>query len=144
MKKIPVFLLLILMSVAAWAQDMAFRNKDFPLIVRDKKGHPVNKIMVRSLGTGQSGKTQLGLFVFRDMSESDTISLMLPKFGQTLIPVAGLDSIVVTIRSKDLYSYVTSYGQIVYIEKERLEPGSLLNIPELLRQRPCNSLFELL
>lgn len=145
MKTSLVFFLFMLISIAVYAQDTDPQNREFSLKIVDNRGRPLNKIIVQSLNTGKSGMTdRAGLFLFGDISDNDTISMRLPKYGQTLIPVAGLDSIVVTIRSKKLYSYDTNTGESVIIEKETLEPGSLLNVPELLRQRPCNSLMELL
>jgi len=145
MRTIHIFIMFILMSIAAWAQDTNYPDRDISLKILNKKGRPVNKIFVQSLGTGKTGFTDhSGLFIFRDTSDKDTISLVLPKYGKIFIPVAGLDSIIVSVRSKNL-SYLANDGQTVIIEKtNRTISSTILDVPELLRQKPCNSLLELL
>ena len=145
MKTLNVFFLLMSISIATWAQDTDFQDRDFSLKVVDNKGRPLNKIIVQSLHTGMSGITdRSGLFVFREISDSDTISLRLPKYGPTLIPVAGLDSIVVTLRSRRLYSYIGQDGQSLSVGKDRIEPNSTLDVQALLVQRSYDSLVALL
>ncbi|MDR1672190.1 MAG: TonB-dependent receptor plug domain-containing protein [Bacteroidales bacterium] len=100
---------------------------------------------MQSLTAGKAGVTdRAGLFVFQDMTDSDSISVMLPSYGETVIPVTGMDSIVVTVRSARRYSYLNSEGRSVIIEKDKIEPSTLLDVPALLKQRSCNSLYELL
>jgi len=119
-------------------------NRDISLKVLDKKGRPVENILVQSLNTGKAGITdRTGLFVFRDMADSDTISVRLPKYGDTRIPVTGMDSIVVKVRSSVQYSMNKSDGQSVVVGKNTLESSTTLNVPEMLKKRSYQSLSEL-
>jgi hypothetical protein len=147
MKYISVFFLLILMSVATQAQDTEAPKRDISLLVLNKKGRPISNIIVRSAGSTKAGMTNhSGLFVFNDMTDEDQISMMLPKYGETFIPVAGMDSIVVTLRSARRYSYVYNDEQNVIIDKRdnRTDANTLLDVQELLEQHPYASLVDLL
>jgi len=126
------------------AQDMSFQNRDISLKIRNKKGRPADKIVVYSIKTGKAGLTdRFGLFVFRDISDDDTISVRLPKFGDTRIPVTGMDSIVVTVRSSIHYSMNNSDGQSVVVGKNNLERSTTLNVQEMLKKRSYSNLSEL-
>ena len=146
-KYITIFFSFILMSLAAWAQDASFPKRDIPLKIVNKRGRPVKNIIVRSLSADKAGITDRnGLFVFREMSDNDTLSVMLSGPGEAIFPVAGMDSIVVTLRSARLYSYIDTKGQSVYIERDQnnTKANTLLDVPALLRQVTYNSLAELL
>jgi TonB-dependent SusC/RagA subfamily outer membrane receptor len=120
-------------------------RRDIPLTILDKKGRPVNNIIVQSLSAGKAGITdRAGRFVFQDMADGDSISIMLPKYGETVIPVTGMDSIVVTMRSASRYSYLNNEGRSVIIRKNNTDASTLLDVPALLNQRSCNSLYDLL
>jgi len=147
MKYIAIFFFLILMSVAAWAQDMDAPKRNITLKLTNKKGRPLKNIVVQSSNTDKAGITdRKGLFIFREMTDSDTISIMLSKYGESIIPVAGMDSIVVMLRSARLYSYINIEGQNVYIEKPKndTKPSDILDVPALLKQGTYNSLADLL
>ena len=145
MKYVKVFFLLFMMSVAAWAQNEDVQPRDVYVKVVNKRGRPVNNIIVQSIQAGQAGTTdRKGLFLFQNMTDYDTVSLILPRFGETIIPVIGMDSIVVMLRSARLYSYVNNEGNSVIIEKDKIEPTDKLDVQAMLRQRSYNSLAELL
>jgi len=140
-----VFFLLILMSVSVWAQNAYSQNRDFSLKILTNRGRPVRNVHVQSVSTGSKGFTnRQGLFVFRDLSDDDSISMMLPRYGETIVPVTGLDSIVVMLRSANSFSYVNNERQTVVINKSKTEPSTLLDVPLLLRQRGYTSLVSLL
>ena len=128
------------------AQDTDLQKRDITLKVVNKRGRPVSKIVVYSLNTDNGGITdRSGLFVFRDMADSDTISLSLPKYGNTLIAVAGMDSIVVTLRSSSDYAYNDVSGQSIYIKRDRsTQSSNTLDVQALLKQSTYNSLNDLL
>jgi len=120
-------------------------NRDISLKVLNKKGRPVEKIVVQSIKTGKAGLTdRSGLFVFAAMSDDDTISVRLPKYGDTRIPVTGMDSIVIKVRSTAQYSVNKTDGQSVIINKNTLEMNTILNVPEMLKKRSYSSLSQLL
>jgi len=146
MKYIAFFSLLIMMSVTVKAQDTDVTKRDVFLLIINKKGRPVERIIVRSLNNTNAGMTdRKGLFVFTDLTDEDKISLLLPKYGETIIPVTGMDSIVVQLRSARLYSYVNNEGKNVLINKpNKTEPTMVLDVQALLEQHPYSSVAELL
>ena len=132
-------------NMDANAQDTNLKDRDISLKILNKKGRPLKKVYAQSLHTGSAGFTdRTGLYVFRDMSDKDTIAVKLPKIGKIGIPVSGMDSIVVTVRSSNNYSYVNRLGEVVIVQKERLEPATVLDVQEMLKRRPYNSLSDLL
>jgi len=147
MKFLKIFLLLILMSVTVGAQDTNSQKKNFPVIILDKKERPIRNVVVKSDGTGKRGITdRYGMFVFVDLSDDDNISIKLPKYGETIIPVAGMDSLEVILRSKFRYFYINNEGSRVIIDKknETQSTPQLLDVEALLRQQSFNSLVHLL
>jgi len=148
MKTIMSFFLLILINVVAWAQNRDISYKDMYIRILDKKGYPISNIIIQSLNTGTTGITdRSGLFVFEDMYNmynNDTLTIQLPKYGKTVIPVVGMDSIIVTVHSNRHYSYTDNNGYSVIIEKNRSGPRIILDVQTLLSNRYYNSLVELL
>ena len=141
------FLCLFLMNVVVYAQDTEVSGRNISLNILDKKGRPMNHIMVRSRSASIVGFTDSkGLFVFTDMTDSDTVSMILPKFGETFIPVAGMDSLVVKLRSaRRYYYYANNAKESVMIDKRnKTEANALIDVQALLEQRPYSSLVELL
>ena len=127
------------------AQEINAPNRDISLKISNKRGRPVSKIIVHSVKTGEAGFTdRSGRFVFANMSDDDTISMKLPRYGDTHIPVAGMDSLVVTLRSSVQYSVNNSEGQSVVVGKNPLEMSTTLNVPEMLKKRSYSSLSQLL
>ena len=146
MKYVNLILMLVFTSFAVWAQDVVdVPKRDVYLKVVNKKGRPVRNVLVQSFSTSQAGMTdRMGLFLFNNMTDDDNITLLLPKYGETVIPVTGLDSIVVMLRSARLYTFVNNEGNSIIIEKDRTQPNDKLDVEALLRQRNYNSLSELL
>ena len=141
MKFYKIFFLLIFINATLQAQD----NRNVSLKITDKKGRPVSNIIVQSRITGKAGVTdRSGIFIFEDMSDSDTIAMMLPKYGETFFPVAGMDSLVVSLRSARSYSYLNNDGQGVIVNKSKTTPSSVIDVPEILKQGHYSSLAELL
>jgi len=146
MKYINIFSVLIfLMSVAIKAQDVDSTKRNISLMILNNKERPVDRIIVRNLSNTQAGMTgRSGLFVFTEMSDRDTISVILPRYGETIIPVAGMDSIVVKLRSARRYSYVNNDGQVIIVDKNKTSPTDMLDVPALLKQNTYRSLVDLL
>jgi len=145
MKYIVMFVLFILMSAGLSAQEKDSPGRNISLIVLDKKGRPIERIIVRTLNNTNAGMTnRKGVFVFTGMTDDDKISMFLPKYGETIIPVTGMDSIVVTLRSPRRYSYVSNEGQNVIIDKEKVEPKDMIDVQALLSRTHYSSLIDLL
>ena len=119
--------------------------RDVYVKVVNKRGRPVRNIVVQSFNVNQAGITdRMGLFLFKNMTDNDSITMLLPRYGETIIPVAGMDSIVIMLRSARLYSYMDNQGSSVIIEKDRTQPTDKLDVQAMLRQRTYNSIVELL
>ena len=153
MKHLIIFFLSILLTVAVVkGQDMDSSKRDISLIILAKKGRPMSNIIVRSLSTANAGITdRSGLFVFSDMSDNDTLSVLLPRIGETFIPVVGMDSIVVKLRSARRYYYVSNAGQSEIFNRRsdnfnkiKTEPTDLLDVQEMLSRHSYRSLADLL
>jgi len=147
MRAIISFFCAISVCVAGWAQQVDSPNREVILKILNKKGRPVRNIMVQSLLTGKAGFTdRTGSFVFEDISDNDTLSLQLKRNAHVVIPVTGLDSIVVMERSSKLYSYLDSQGQdlTVGIELLTTNNNTILDVQTILKQQSYSSLSELL
>ena len=145
MKKGAFLLILVLMSITAWAQEADPRGRDVVLRILDQKERPMNKIAVSVQNSTQKGVTdRAGQFVFHNLSDSDFISVKLTRVGESVIPIAGLDSIVLIRRSANQYAYSDNENQNLLIERMKTQPNSIMDVPAMLRDRPCNSVLELL
>ena len=146
MKYITIFILLILMGMTVQAQDTDVPKRNISLLIRNKKGRPIEKVIVRSLSNAHAGMTnRKGMFVFTDMADNDEIFMYLPKYGEAVVPVAGMDLIVITLHSARRYSFVNSESQNIIIErKNKTDPNELIDVQALLAQHPYKSLIELL
>ena len=147
MRSIIVSFCLFLLCTGVWAQNMDAQNRAITLKVLDKKERPVRNIVVQSVNTGKAGMTdRSGLFVFEDMADDDKISVMMKKNGQIVIPVTGMDLIVVKTISSNLYSYEKN-GEVRTTKIERpfaTDGNTILDVPAILQQRSYTSLIELL
>ena len=147
MKNITVFFLFALMAIIVKAQDIDSTKRNISLKILDKKERPMSNIVVYSLSDTNGGFTdRTGLFVFNNMSDSDTISMMLPRVGETFVPVAEMDSIVIKMRSARRYYYMNNEGQNVALDRHRhiTEPTDMLDVQAMLKNHSYNSLAELL
>ena len=71
--------------------------------------------------------------------------MFLPKYGETFLPVEGMDSIVVTLRSARRYSYVNNEMKSVMIYRnDKTRPNDLIDVQDLLARRHYSSLIDLL
>lgn len=145
MKTIVIFFCSFLMSIGAWAQNVDPQNRDISLRILNKKGRPVSNIVVQSRRTNMVGMTdRAGVYVFNNMDDDDTIIANLPKFGKTMIPVKGMEHIVIMVRSSMHYSYVNNSGQTVVIQRDVTGSSTVLDVQAMLKRRNYNSLAELL
>jgi len=124
MKYLMFIPLLILMSMPLSAQNINSENKDVLLLILNKKGHTIDRIVTQTI--------------------NDSVSIILPDFGKATIPVTGLDSIVVTLRSTSQFSYLNDKGKSITVKKKGVNSGSLSDVPALLQQKPYRSLIDLL
>lgn len=130
----------------AKAQDTILPNRDIALKIVNKRGRPISKIIVHSLKSGNGGMTDhTGLFIFKDIADNDTISANLPNDIYALIPVAGMDSIVIKTYRVGTYSYQDNSGQIQFIKRSNTDhPSAILDVPAILQNNPFTTLTQLL
>ena len=126
MKHLAFITLLILMSPFLHAQDSGSANRNIWLLIQDKKGRTMDRVAVQTF--------------------NDSVLLMLPKYGEAMLLVKKMDSIVVTIRSGSSFSYINNLGKNVVVKKQGTASasGSLSDVPALLKQRSYRSLTDLL
>ncbi|MCD8186359.1 MAG: hypothetical protein LUD68_07905 [Rikenellaceae bacterium] len=107
--------------------------------------------MVQAIPSGEVGITDKeGKYGFSAIGVQDHILMYLPRQGETTVPVHGLDSLVVVIRSRQL-EYIDPYQQqqidIGYgtvHNSAKTIPVTGLNVPEMVAQSGAKDLFGLL
>ena len=142
-----IFMLLVFtgISMGGYAQEITSANKDFPVNILNRRSRPVKNVLVVSQNTGNAGLTdRSGRFVFNNLSVDDIISVELPNYGAVMIPVADLDSVVVTLQTRKRLSYIDNFGQSVSIERGSAETSSVLDVQKILKTTTYSSLSELL
>ena len=152
LKRRIIIINLILIAFLCTGIDARTQNTDLPdrdisLKVLNKRGRPVRKIIAHSLHTGAGGITdRTGQFIFKDMADDDTISVNLPHYGNTLIPVAGMESIELMVDRAGSYSYQDNTGQSVVIKtNDASHPTTVLDVQAILEKNPnISSVSELL
>jgi len=151
MKKLITVIFFLLIACTAInaqdsdTQDSDAQTRDVYVKILNKKGRPVRNVILQSGNASRTGRTdRQGLYLFKDMTDNDTISMILPNFGLTHIPIENLDSIVVILRSASLYSYIDNDGQDINVQQDKIEPSDILDVEQLLKIRTYNSLAELL
>ena len=108
---IQTLFLMLLVPLSAIAQDSTPR--DVTLKITDRRGQPIPDIVVRLQALPVVAITDsLGIHIFKDLTDTDSLVLALPEFGQAILPVAGLDSVVVALRS------ATSYTRTGFLHKK--------------------------
>jgi len=147
MKTLRVIICLFFLCAVASAQNNKLETRAIALKILDKKERPVRNVVVQSVNTGKGGMTdRSGVFVFEDMSDDDKISIMMKNNGQIVIPVAGMELIVVKTTSSKLYSYENK-GTVMNVKLERplaSDDNTILDVQAMLKQRSYSSLIELL
>ncbi len=126
--------------------------RDVTLKITDRRGRPVSGIIVQAVPTGGGAVTDAqGMHIFSGMTDRDSILMMLPRYGAATIPVAGMDSIVVSVRNTQQFTYYdhegnreTTDGYTVIKERDRTQAGSTIDVQELLKTTHATSLSELL
>ena len=130
-----------------WGQQENSLSRDITLTVLNRRGRPVSNIIALSVRTGEGGITnRSGMIVFKDMLDSDSITIRLTRNNQFRFPVAGMDSIVVTANSSNLYSYIDNYGEdaTTEITRSELSNATVLDVQGILSTSSYHSLFDLL
>ena len=143
MNILKISAILLLLSINSWAQDVATRN--IPLKIVDRKGRPISNVLVKSINTEKAGITdRSGIFVFTEMTDDDIISVTIPKYGENTIPVARMDSILIIQKSTRRYAYLNNERESIIFDRNTTQSNTILNVPAMIKDRPSDSLFELL
>lgn len=135
----------------AKAQSDEARN--VTLSIQDRRGRPVPGVVVQDVKAETSAVLTdgRGMQVFPGMTDRDSLVVMLPRYGSTTIPVNGMDSIVIVLRSARRYSYhdqggdkIINVGYGGITERTRTTPTSTLNVQEIVQNTGANSLYDVL
>ncbi|MFA5444480.1 MAG: hypothetical protein WC128_05490 [Bacteroidales bacterium] len=147
MKKYMIFIALAFMMplLPAGAQDNEIQQdtlRNFSVKIIDRKGKPMPNLVVSTVQQDQSFMTdKKGLVLLEGICDKDSLVVFLPNIGKTHIPCEGLDSILITVRSKKRFSIADRKE----LATRRTTPtNSIENVPELLKTRPARDLAELL
>ena len=152
MRTVLIFFCSFLMTFVVYAQNDNSQNRDISLQILNKRGRPVKNIVVQSRITGKAGITDnSGLYVFEDISDNDTLSVRLGNNSQVVVPVRGMDYIVVKAISARFYSYFDRQNgdddnNSVTVRKLPMSANDniVMDVPSMLKQRSYGSLVELL
>jgi TonB-dependent Receptor Plug Domain. len=131
------------MGVVSWAQDSD--KKNVKLTVLNQKERPMKNVKVSVYNNSQSGKTdKSGQFDFKYLTSKDSIKVILPTVGETVISVDGLDAIVLKRLSANSYTYTDKNAKSITVEGGAKKNAGILDVPAILAKRQASSLIELL
>jgi hypothetical protein len=142
-----------LLCLSAWSVSAQEPEspRDVTLKITDRKGRPVSGVVVQSVPQGNGAMTDAnGMHVFSGMTDRDSILMMLPRYGETILSVAGMDSIVVAVRNTRQFVYSDQWdqeftdGYTVNKERNRTQSGTTLDVQEMLKTTHATSISELL
>ncbi|MDR0954859.1 MAG: TonB-dependent receptor plug domain-containing protein [Rikenellaceae bacterium] len=161
MNKIRFFAMLLLLGVLASgataqrrakAQDESAQSRDFSVRIINRRGRPVASVVMQSLSTGEVGITgDDGRYLFSAIAPKEDIRLFLDERGEMVVPVEGIDSLLVVLRSNQQVEYLDAatkqqielgYGTIPVVDN--LRPANELDVVEVLRTGSYTSLLELM
>lgn len=132
------------LAIAQTGEKVASQDtlRNFSLKVVDKKGKPVSSIAVNfTANTATLLTDNMGIARLEGISDKDTMTVMLPVIGPTEIPLYGLDSVLITMKSGKKFKIKSHHPQ----DLTRTTPtNTISNVPELLKTRPARDLAELL
>ncbi|MDD4827704.1 MAG: hypothetical protein PHR97_03480, partial [Bacteroidales bacterium] len=132
------------LAIAQTGEKVASQDtlRNFSLKVVDNKGKPVSSIAVSfTANTATLLTDNMGIARQEGISDKDTMTVMLPVIGPTEIPLYGLDSVLITIKSDKKFKIKSHRPQ----DLTRNTPtNTISNVPELLKTRPARDLAELL
>ncbi|HOO42460.1 MAG TPA: TonB-dependent receptor plug domain-containing protein [Bacteroidales bacterium] len=127
------------------AQDNEIQQdtlRNFSVKIVDRKGKPMPNLVISRLRQDQSFLTdKKGSVLLEGICDKDSLVVFLPNIGETHIPCEGLDSILITVRSKKRFR-VEDRKELA--SRRTTPTNSIENVPELLKTRPARDLAELL
>ncbi len=115
MKTVKITLTLLLAALTCGA---AAQTRDISLKIVNQKDKPMARVAVASAEGNHSGMTgRDGVYVFKDMADDDHILVLFSSSRKAVIPVAGLDSVLVKMQGRNRYDYAR------LLKDERLNIG---------------------
>ncbi len=108
--------------------------------VVNKKQKPMEGVILstsnnsKAFSTGKDGRA-----LVTDITDADSLYAYLPEKGRVEMPFAGLDSLLITVRSAKKYTV-----RDAKFDNRTRAISEFDNVPELLKRRPVRSLVELL
>ncbi|MFA5768875.1 MAG: hypothetical protein WC871_04965, partial [Bacteroidales bacterium] len=129
----------------AGAQDNEIQQdtlRNFSIKIVDRKGKPMPNLVVSTVHQDQSFLTdKKGSVLLEGVCDRDSLVVFLPNIGETHIPCEGLDSILISVKSKKRFR-VDNRKELA--NRRTTPTNSIENVPELLKTRPARDLAELL
>jgi hypothetical protein len=148
--KTPAFILSVVLACMAALPALSQENesntpRDITVKIIDKKSRPVSNVALQTADGQQKGMTlKDGQYVFVNLTDNDSIVLVLPKFGITTLAVANMDSIVVKLNSASKYSYMAADGRSVEVKQLNTQSSTVLDVEKLLERSNYSCLSDLL
>jgi len=106
MKTIRILFTILCVSLASGVFAQEPEGRDFSVKITNRRGKPVSGIVVQTVNSGEVGITdRQGRYAFRSLAGEEQIRMFLPNHGETIVPIAGLDSLDVMIRSGEVNYY---------------------------------------
>lgn len=149
MKIILTLLLAGWWTSGALAQEV---SRDFSVKITNRRGKGVASVVVQSVPGGEVGITgNDGRYVFTGISPDGQIRLFLPGQGEVDVPVQGLDSLLVVLRSNQPTEYLNAqnrkqidigYGTVS--SQDNTLPANELDVEALVEQYNVRNLTQLI
>jgi len=144
---IQTLFFMLLIPLSTIAQDITPR--DVTLKIIDRRGRPVSGIIVQAQARTEAAMTDdSGVYIFENLTDADSLVLMLPQYGETRFSIAEFDSVVVTLRSARNYTRTgfsndINIGYTTINERQRTTPQNSIDVATLIKGG-AKSLTELL
>ncbi len=142
--------MVLTLTLAAWALGVQAQERDVSIRVVNHRERPVSRIAVESVAGEEIGLTDRnGIYVFKNMAADDQIRILLSPTRQAIVPTAGMDSLVVTIRRRNRYDYssILESGQVnigygTVSRRSNTMSVSELDVEKIVRQTSSATLID--
>ena len=138
-KKIFLIGVIIVITLPCFAQNIKG-------IITNAKQHPLKGIKVWRKNTTESVKTdKMGVFMFTDLTQTDTLIISVSKKEEAAIPVQDLKEIVIKLEKKNyiIYDGINEYKR-EYKKILRMNTSTNILTHEQIAKLSANSIYDIL
>lgn len=138
-KKIFLIGVIIAITLPCFAQNIKG-------IITNAKQHPLKGIKVWRKNTTESVKTdKMGVFMFTDLTQTDTLIISVSKKEEAAIPVQDLKEIVIKLEKKNyiIYDGINEYKR-EYKKILRMNTSTNILTHEQIAKLSANSIYDIL